>query len=98
MGFTTSLRVQKRDLKQGFRLARQEYDVNREAFRCAPLRSFIDLPECIYTVNHWRQRRESGSMSSVFSGRATSNTCMFVHAVGMGVDQGVGYRNWAETW
>lgn len=34
MGFTTSLRVQKRDLEQGIRLAWQEYDMNKEAVRC----------------------------------------------------------------
>ena len=33
MGFTTALRIQKKDLRQGARLAWQEIDMYREAFR-----------------------------------------------------------------
>lgn len=58
MGFTTSLRVQIKDLKQDARLALEELEMNREAFRSAPAPpptpppsgSGIDLTRCTVGV------------------------------------------------
>lgn len=33
MGFTTAMRIQRKDLRQGARLAWQEFDMHRDAFR-----------------------------------------------------------------
>ena len=54
MGFTTALRIQRKDLRQGARLAWQELDMYREAFRSVGVWSgwcFSPPPPC--PVGEW---------------------------------------------